>query len=300
MAVKTRLHSFGRSCQLVIDGPAGNGDALTELARNELERLEEKFSSYRDASIISRINQAAGTGAFTPLDAESRSLFEYVSALWSQSSHLFDPTTRLLQNCYAEDGRQIASQGQLEGMLKLVGWKYLEINDQGARLVHKGMLIDLNSCIAAYAVDSVRKALKRNQVESALIEMDRDVATIGKQPDGANWLVGVRHPKGSRTAITRLKVNGRGFAMRGDFERCITVDGENFGRGLSPVDGKPIPGLLSVVVVADSCLTACSAASIARLKTEQAAIHWLEGLELPWMAIDRNLACHGPLAPRAL
>lgn len=297
MAVKNRLHSFGRSCQLVIDDRSGNGSELADLGKNELDRLEDKFSSFRDSSVISRINQAAGTGVFTPLDAESRSLFEYVAALWSQSNHLFDPTTRLLQNCYAEDGRQTASASQLQSMLTLVGWKHLEINEQGAHLAHKGMLIDLNSCICAYAADSVRKILTRHGAQSAMIEMDRDVATIGRQPDGANWLVGVRHPNGARTAITRLKVNGQGFAMRGDFERRINIDGENFGRGLSPVDGQPVPGLLSVVVVAESCLTACSAASIARLKTEQAAINWLEGLNMPWMAIDRDLTCHGPLAP---
>lgn len=297
MAVKTRLHAFGRSCQLVIDDRSGNGNELSELGQQELERLEEKFSSYRDASIVSRINQAAGTGAFTPLDAESRSLFEYVSALWSQSNHMFDPTTRLLQNCYAEDGRRIASAAQLQDMLKLVGWKHVEINDQGVHLAHKGMLIDLNSCICAYAADSVRKILLRNGAESAMVEMDRDIATIGRQPDGANWLVGVRHPSGNRTAITRLKVNGQGFAMRGDFERCIDINGEHFGRGLSPVDGEPVPGMLGVIVIADSCLTACSAASIARLKTEQVAIKWLEGLGMPWMAIDREMACHGPLAP---
>lgn len=297
MLTKTRLHSFGKPCQLVIDGAAGNGEALANLARLELERLEAKFSSYKDSSIVSRINQAAGTGAFTPIDAESRSLFEYVSALWLQSSHLFDPTTRLLHNCFSEDGRQIASDTQLQNMLKLVGWKQLELSNVGARLARKGMLIDLNSCICAYAADCVGKILKRHGVRSALIEMDRDAATIGRQPDGANWLVGVRHPQGNRTAIARLKVNASGFAIRGDFERRISVDGENFGRGLSPVDGQPIPGMLSVIVIADNCLTACSAASIARLKTEQAAINWLNGLELPWMAIDRQLVCHGPLAP---
>lgn len=297
MAVKIRLHYFGRSCQLDIDDRSGNGQDLAELGRQELGRLEEKFSSYRESSIISRINQAAGTGAFTPLDAETRSLFKYASALWAQSNHLFDPTTRLLQNCYAEDGRQIASASQLQGMLKLVGWKHLEINDQGAHLTQKGMLIDLNSCVCAYAADSVRKILLRNGAESAMVDLDRDVATIGRQPDGANWLVGVRHPKATRTAITRLKVNEQGFAMRGDFERRIDLNGENFGRGLSPVDGQPVPGLLSVIVVAENCLTACSAASIARLKTEQAAIQWLNELNLPWMGVDRSLGCHGPLAP---
>ena len=171
------------------------------------------------------------------------------------------------------------------------------MNEEGVRLAHKGMLIDLNNCIRPYAVDSVRKLLARRGVEHALIEMDRDIATIGKQTDGANWLVGVRHPHGPRTAITLLKLNGKGYAMRGDFERRVNLSGENFGRGLSPVDGYPVPGLLSVIVIAENCLTACSTASIARLKTEPAAIKWLDSLGMPWMAIDRQLVCRGPLAP---
>jgi len=98
--------------------------------------------------------------------------------------------------------------------------------------------------------------------------MDQEVASIGKEPDGANWLVGVRVPKGSRAAIVRIKLNHKGFAIRGDFEQTVKQDGEHFGRALSPVDGQPIPGLLSVAVIAENCLTACSAASVARLKTE--------------------------------
>ena len=182
-------------------------------------------------------------------------------------------------------------------MLKLVGWSHLELTVDGARLPVKGMAINLDDCIRPYAVDSVRKVLLRRGVTNGLIEMDRDVASIGRQQDGANWLVGVRHPRGLRTAITRMKLNDKGFAMRGDFERRVSIAGENFGRALSPVDAQPLPGLLSVVVIAENCLTACSAASIARLKTEPAGLRWLEKLGYPWMAIDRELNCHGPLAP---
>jgi len=297
MIAKRRLHSFGRSVHLVVEGSSNNGEELIDLASEELARLEGKFSSYVDASLTSSLNRSAGTGAYIPLDAESRSLFEYISTLWSQSHHIFDPTTRLLQNCYTDGGRLAATKDQLQAMLKLVGWKHLDINDKGARLLHKGMLLDLNSPVCAYAADAVRKILGRNGAECAWIELGRDVATIGRQPDGANWMVGVRHPQGTQTAITRLKVNDRSCAVRGDFEKRITLDGECYGRGLSPVDGQPVPGLLSVAVIAHNSLTADSAASIARLKTEQAAIDWLESLEMPWMAIDRRLKCHGPLAP---
>lgn len=294
--VEKRLHVLGSSCRILLDN-SDDGTGMLELAQEELRRLESKFGTAAPEGIIGSINQNAGTGAFTPLDAESRSLFNYVSALWNQSSHLFDPSTRILQNCFDAQGNLLASEDQLRGLLKLVGWKALEISGAGARLTAKGMMIDLDSCIRPYAVDCVRKTLARNGVKNALIEMDQDVASIGKQADGANWLVGVRHPKGSRTAIARIKLNDRGYAMRGNFERRVNIDGEYFGRALSPVDGHPVPGLLSVAVIADNCLTACSAANIARLKTEQGGIKWLEKLGLPWMAIDRQLNSHGPLSP---
>lgn len=295
-----RLQAFGSSCHLVVDNSGDDGGKLLSIARDEINRLETKFSAYHPESIITRINQQAGTGCVTPLDPESRSLFQYVTALWDESKHLFDPTTRLLQDCYHDDGQLRASRQQLQAMLQLIGWSKLEISAEGAHLASKGMLMDLNSCVRPYAIDSVRKLLLKNGASNALIEMDQDVASIGKQPDGANWMIGTRFPRGGRAGITRLKLNHRGFSMRGDFERCVMQDGERFGRALSPIDGQPVLGLLSVAVIAENCLTACSAASIARLKTEQAAINWLESIGLPWLAIDRELQCHGPLAPTSV
>ena len=295
--VEKRLHVFGSVCHLLIGQNNPDGDGTLELARHELARLESKFSSFCPDSIVDSINQCAGTGAFTALDAEARSLFSYVTALWDQSNHLFDPTTQVLLGCYDPEGKLRATAAQLQGMLKLVGWSKLELTKDGARLPLKGMAINLDACVRPYAVDSVRKILLRRGVTNAMIEMDRDVASIGKQGDGSNWLVGVRHPKGSRTAITRLKLNDMGFAMRGNFEHRVSVAGENFGRALSPVDAQPLLGLLSVTVIAENCLTACSAASIARLKTEPAGLRWLEKLGYPWMAIDREMNCRGPLAP---
>lgn len=291
-----RLHAFGRPFHLVVDNSDHRGSELLSECHNELVRLENKFSSYLPQSIISQINQTAGSGQYVPLDAEARSLFQYTTALWDESKHVFDPTTRVLLGCYGSDGNLLASHEQMQKMLKLVGWSNLEVADHGAHLSSNGMLIDLNNCVRPYVLDSLRKLLLKNGAGHAYIEMDPDVVTIGKQPDGANWLVGVRIPKAARAAIVRLKLNNKGFAMRGDYEQTSIQHGEKFGRGLSPVDGQPIPGLLSVAVIAENCLTACSAASVARFKTEATAFKWLENLGLPWLAVDRQLNCHGPLA----
>ena len=294
---EARVHAFGRACHIVVDNSVGRGEEFLSLCRDELARLELKFSFYNPESIVSGINQSAGTGSFTPLDPEAASLFDFTHVLWRESKHIFDPTTRILRDCYDPDGKLRASRDQLQGILKLVGLQHLERNDKGVHLARKGMVMDLNSCVRPYAVDSLRKILTRNGAAHALIEMDQDIATIGKRPGGANWLVGVRLPKGTRATIARLKLNNMAYAMRGDYEQATLQENERYGRALSPVDGQPIPGLLSVAVKADNCLTACSAASMARLKTEPAGLKWLESLGMPWVAVDRELNCHGPLAP---
>lgn len=295
---EVRKHAFGKACHLVVDNLTGRGPELLELCEAEIRRLEQKFGTFHRDSVISRINQGAGTGVFTPLDPEALSLLKFVSALWTKSMHVFDPTTRVLRECYNTDGSLRASQDQLKGMLQLVGWGHLELTDAGAHLSRKGMVIDLNSCVRPYLVDSIKKILLREGARHALVELEQDIATIGKQPDGANWLVGVRFPTGGSARIHRFKLNEGNFALRGDFERTLRVNGERYSQALSPVDGQPIPGLLAVAVTSESCLFASSAAGLAMMKAEPAALNWLDSLGLPWAAIDRNLSCHGPLAPK--
>ena len=172
--LEKRLHVFGSACYLLAGVDNIDCQDPLKLAEGEFSRLEEKFASFRPTSIISHINQAAGTGEFVPLDAESHSLFSYVTALWDQSNHLFDPTVHVLL------------EGNPQEMLKLVGWAGIEIQNSGARLPIEGMAINLDSCIRPYAVNSVRKLLIKNGVSNALIDLDQDVVSIGKQPDGAN------------------------------------------------------------------------------------------------------------------
>jgi len=289
-----RFRAFGIACHICVEDMEGRGSELLALAKSEVQRVEAKFSALHSGSIINEINECAGNARIIPLDKESRSLFEFADALWQQSNHLFDPSAGILQSCYAGGN---PSEELLATRLSRVDWSRLELSTEGARLMDEGMFIDLDSCLCPYVVDSIREIFSARGVISALISLEDDIATIGKQSDGANWLVGVKHPKTSGLAITRLKLNNRGYAIRGDFERSILIDNERFGSALSPVDGRPLPGLLSVGVMADTCLSACAAASIARLKPEQAGLKWLGKLGFPWIAIDRNLNCHGMLAP---
>ena len=292
---ESRFRAFGQACHLVLNIESDSSREILNAAEQEFRRIEAKFDSFNPQSLVGLINARAGSGEFTPLDPESLSLFHYAEALWEESKHLYDPTTYLIQRYYAKGQNKAVHRSGLKDDLARVGWQNIEITEQGARLAISGMQLNLNSCIRPYAVDCVRKLFVKYGVTNALIDLDKDVATIGKQGDGANWLVGVRYPDAPRTAIERFKLNNKAYAIRGNFENALQINGERFSRALSPIDGHPVPGLLGVAVIADSCLTACGAACVARMKTQKNALKWLNELGLPWLAIDRGFKCHGPL-----
>ena len=77
-ATTAKLSAFGTSCKVVISSPDQDESVLVQEVRAELDRLHNKFSSLSDSSVINQINQSAGTGTSTALDAESRSLFDYI------------------------------------------------------------------------------------------------------------------------------------------------------------------------------------------------------------------------------
>ncbi len=289
-----RLQAFGRSCHIVVVGSDEMGpDEATSAAAEEFSRLEDKFNPSIPGSILYLINQRAGSGAFTALDEESASLFRFCNALWKESNHLFDPTISAIEASFTSTDPGVLRQ--MSGLLPLVDWRKLEVSEEGARLNTRGMRLDMNQVVRPYAVGKVLRLLRKRSVTSALVDFGQDAGTIGKQKDGSNWLVGVKYPAAGRKAISRLKLNEKAFSVRGDFESARTSEGELFSQALSPVDGKPVPGLLSVGVAADTPLEACSAATIARFKTEQAGIKWLESTGLPWLAVDRQLRYLGPL-----
>jgi len=287
---------LGRPCHIVAKSEDGQPDELVQVAIDELARLESKYSAHHPESVVYQINQRAGTGEPTALDAESKSLFDFVGALWEQSLHQFDPTLQLIHHCYGAGAPVKGYRSRVSQLLPDLGWDKLAIDNNTATLASGSAILDLNSCVRPHAADRAIKALKKAGATSAMVNLDSDYATVGKQPDGSNWLCGIRYPRGKSAAISRIKLNNAGYSIRGDFEQCLVIENERFSRAVSPVDGLPVPGLLSVAVVGAKALDAFGATTVARFKTEPAALEWLSELGMPWFAIDRELNCHGPLS----
>ncbi|MDD5754869.1 MAG: FAD:protein FMN transferase, partial [Methylococcales bacterium] len=102
---------------------------------------------------------------------------------------------------------------------------------------------------------------------------------IGSHPDGKPWRVGIQHPRDKTKVWKTLKLKTGALASSGDYERCMLIDGVRYGHILNPKTGYPVRQLAAVSVVADLCVVAGSAATIAMLK-EKDGEKWLKSLGL--------------------
>ena len=287
--------ALGKQCRITVANILNTGEDPLQVAINELYRIEEKFCKYKNNSLITKINRRAGLNHPTPLDKEARSLIRFVDAMHKKSNGGFDPTINSLSsNIDAKESENNPST-TLSDNLSLVGWKNLTIDEAGARLIPVGTSIELNSCIRAYALDCIRKKLVTLGVEHALIEISGSATAIGKQSDGSNWSVGLRHSAGAGGGINRIKLDGQSLVVCGKVEKTISVGRERFSGAIDPYSGNFVPGVLICAMKALTALEAYSAAKLCWVQPEKDGLSFLESLELPFFIINRSLNCYGEL-----
>lgn len=280
--------------RLETDDPAA-ADVAIAAAVAEVERLEQKYSRYRDDSLASVINAAAGSGQAVPVDPETAGLLHYADTVWRESGGLFDLTSGILRRAWDFKAGRLPRQSEIDALLPLVGWDKVERDGDSIALPLAGMELDFGGCVKEYAADSAAAQLRQHGIGSALVDLAGDMVALGTPQDAEGWPVGIRHPVEKESAIARVTLPGGALASSGDYERCLEIDGRRYGHILDPRTGWPVGGLVAVSVLAPQCLVAGSSATIAMLKPAVEALAWLDELGLPWLAIDADLRCHGTL-----
>lgn len=290
---------MGSPCEIQLYGiDAAATHALAERVIGDVRRLEERYSRYRSDSELSRINQVAASGGAVEVDAETASLLDYADTCHRQSDGLFDITSGLLRKAWRFDGQRLPEQGKIDALLGRIGWH--KLNWQRPRIEFPpGMELDFGGIVKEYAVDRAAALCEEAGCRHGIINLGGDVRILGPHPDGSPWQVGIRDPfAATPDALLSLPVLQGAIATSGDYERCITIDGQRYGHVLNPMTGWPVRHFASVTVLADYCVIAGSASTITMLR-EQSGQSWLEELGLPHHWIDAQGHSGGNLAATA-
>ncbi len=262
---------MGSACALHAFAPdADAAHALFVAARADIERLEQRYSRYRPDSLLSAINRCADAGGFAVVDDETAGLLDYADACHRQSDGLFDITSGLLRLAWRFDDGRLPKTAELGRLLERVGWEKLRW-ERPVLGFEPGMALDLGGIVKEYAADRVAALFLERGTPHALVNLGGDVRIAGPQADGQPWRVGIRHPRRPDALLDTLSLAAGGVATSGDYERCRIIDGVRYSHILNPKTGWPVRHLAAVTVVADFCVVAGSASTIAMLKEENGA-----------------------------
>lgn len=251
----------------------------------EARRIEKKFSRYDRDSIVSRINECAG-GETLQVDAETASLLDYAKVCYEQSEGLFDITSGVLRRAWDFKAGRIPQQSEVGALLPLIGWPQVEWKSPALRLPKPGMQIDFGGLGKEYAVDRCAAVCERHGVKAGLVNLAGDVRVFGPPPGEQPWKIGLAHPRKEGAVFASIELAGGAVATSGDYERYFEAGGKRYSHIMNPKTGWPVDSFQSVSVVAESCLIAGTASSIAMLLGEKKGIEFLDELGLPYVVCD--------------
>lgn len=253
----------------------------------DVQRIEYRYSRYREDSVLSAINNSAAKAGSIDVDEETIGLLNYADMCYQQSDGLFDITSGVLREVWDFKSEAIPKEKQIKAILPRIGWDKVSLNGSKLSFSEQGMQIDFGGIGKEYAVDRAASICLQHGINYGLVDLGGDIKIIGPHVDGRPWSVGIRHPRKQGQLMSSIDVFQGGVASSGDYERCIILNGKRYSHILNPKTGWPVRGLASITVVAEQCVIAGSVATIAMLK-EKRGKRWLKELGLAYMWMDSN------------
>ena len=269
----------------------GSDPAVIDLVFREITRLEDMLSVNREGSELDQLAKAAGKDwvAISPETQEVLLLAKEYSQL---SGGLFDVTSGPLIDLWdINNGGHYPTQAELDAVLPLISSDDLLVEEGRAYLAREGMEANLGAIAKGYIADKVKELLLDQGVESAIIDLGRNILLIGDKPDGSAFNVGVQDPNQDQGVLLGLvSTADTSVVTSGINERYFTYEGVDYHHILDPFTGFPADNDLASVTIlstssaqGDALSTTCLLLGV---EDGMALIESLEGVEAFFIARD--------------
>lgn len=236
---------------------------LQEAVAGELDRVDERMSTWRPESELSRFNRHQSTAPF-PVSADTLAVFRQALEISELTGGAFDVTVAPLVDAwgFGPAGRPAAfpDSAEIERLRARVGYRQLAI-DAAASTIRKSQAsvsADLSALAKGYAVDRVAELLRAEGIDSYLVEVGGEVRARGRSERGDAWRVGIERPAPGPPALQRqLGLRDLALATSGDYRNYFEVDGRRLSHTIDPRSGRPVAhGLASASVIDPLCVRA--------------------------------------------
>ncbi len=221
--------------------------------------VNEKVSLFDHRDEKSPLFELNRTGR-AKLPPELYATMKEALAIARKSGGAFDPTIYALTRAWDFDhGGRLPGKGEIEKAKAHVDYKRLILDTGGIATLPEGFGVDLGGIAKGAIVDLLGDYLESMGYDEYLIEAGGDILVKGLKKE-ARWKIGIKHPRklNEFMGIVSLGESNKRLAIvtSGDYEQYFEKDGVRYHHIIDPSTGYPARGLVSVTVIAGSCMEA--------------------------------------------
>jgi thiamine biosynthesis lipoprotein len=233
-----------------------SGVEAAEDALDEIDRLEDQLTVFRETSEVSRLNSRA-PGENVPVEEGLFQLLSLAARLTRDTDGAFDISVGALIKAWGFYRRRgaLPTPAERSEALARTGMRYVALDPAGRSVCYRrpGLEINLGSIGKGYALDRVTELLRAKWgLTSVLVHGGRSsVYGLGTPPgDSRGWPVRLRHPWQPERSLAVVRLRDRALGTSAATFQHLEYNGRKLGHILDPRSGWPAEGMASATAVA--------------------------------------------------
>lgn len=233
-----------------------------EKAFNEIQRIDEKYNSKYEGSLIYNLNNS--DNKTIKLDEEGMKLFEGVKKSYELSEHKYDVTIAPLLELwgFTDEAMELTNlklptKEEIDFTKTFIDFDKVKISEDGTLTMESPVKeIDTGSFLKGYAISKAKKLLEDNGIKSAFITSISSIDLIGTKPENKPWKIGLQNPENPSEMIGIVSLKNRAMGVSGDYQTYVEIDGKMYHHILDKDTGYPVEDKKMVVVLCDNAFDA--------------------------------------------
>jgi thiamine biosynthesis lipoprotein len=195
------------------------------------KELEKKYNFYNENSYLSAINQRKEN----LLDAQTKDLLVRAKLFYTKTEGIFDITMGTVTKA-----RKLltieAVEEEITRLTPFVGVEHFKIKKNKLIFDNPHTLIDLGGFVKEFAVDQAVKILRKEKIQSALVNFGGDIYALGVKPNGKAFSIGIKNPLNPNKYISEAFISNQALTTSASYERNHQVEGKSYSHIISKDD----------------------------------------------------------------
>lgn len=263
-------------------------DAAMERAFQWFHEIEERCTRFNEESELMRL--AGQAGVAVPVSAILFEAVRFALTVAEQSGGAFDPTVghRVEARGFNREYRTGEMVRTSFGAGDDVTYRDVRIDSERRTItLRRPLTLDLGAVAKGLAVDMAARELA--PFRDFAIDAGGDLYLGGLNAQGAEWSVGIRHPRRDRELIHTLHVSNRAVCTSGDYERPGHLLDPRARVADPPVQGPGPTAAASATVVASGAMLADALATAAFVLGPEDGIQFLQRMGVEGLIVTPDL-----------